>query len=154
MPAQPPAGLPVMLERDQDVEHIKILSVCYYVDAGLTALSACVPVFHLFIGAAMLSGGFGSASVPAHEREMMQLMGGLFVGIASLVILLGWLMAVLNFVVARKIVRRESRILCLVVAGINCLNMPLGTVLGVFTFIVLGRPQVVQSFEDNHAPGR
>lgn len=147
VPSQPPAGLPVNVVRDQDVEHIRMLSICYYINAGLTALFACVPIIHLFMGAAMLSGNFGGSSVPAHEREMMQVMGGMFVGISSVVILVGWLIAVLNFLVARKIVLRESRMFCLIVAGVNCLNMPLGTVLGVFTFIVLGRPQVIRSFE-------
>ncbi len=145
IPPQPPAGLSVVI--DQDAEQIKVLSICCYVNAGLTALFACFPIFHLFIGAGMLSGGFGSASVPAQDREILQLMGGVFVALASVVILLGWLLAVLNFLVARKIVRRQSRTLCLVVAGVNCVNIPLGTVLGVFTLIVLCRPQVAQSFE-------
>jgi len=149
LPPQPPAGLPIV-QRDQDVEQIRIISVCYYINAGLTALFACFPIFHLFMGAAMLSGGFGSASMPSHDREALQVMGGMFVGISSLVILGGWIIAVLNFVVARKIVRREARMLCLIVAGINCLNMPLGTALGVFTFIVLSRPQVIRSFEQDH----
>ena len=147
IPPQPPAGLPVNFVRDQDVEHIRMLSICYYINAGLTALFACFPIIHLVMGVAMLSGSFGGASVPAHEREMMQIMGGMFVGVSTAIILTGWLLAVLNFLVARKIVRRESRMFCLVVAGVNCLNVPLGTVLGVFTFVVLGRPQVVQSFE-------
>ena len=33
------------------------------------------------------------------------------------------------------------------VAGLNCLHMPLGTLLGVFTFIVLARPSVQALFE-------
>jgi len=74
-------------------------------------------------------------------------------GMSSLFILLGWLLAVMNFIVARKIVKRESRVFCLIVAGVNCMNMPLGTVLGVFTFILLSRPQVVQSFEQNRKLG-
>lgn len=147
LPPQPPAGLPAMVHQDQDVEHIKILSICYYVQAGLTALCACIPIVHLVMGAAMLSGNFGGSSVPTHEQEAMKMMGGMFVGFATLFILAGWTMAVMNFLVARRIVRRESRILCLVVAGINCLSMPLGTALGVFTFIVLGRRQVIASFD-------
>ena len=151
IPPQPPAGLPHRAVSNQDIEHIKILSICYYVTAGLTALMACLPIFHLFMGAAMASGAMGGAGVSSHEQEMMQIMGGLVIGMASLFILGGWVLAVLNFVVAKKMVRRESRVLCLITAGINCLNVPLGTALGVFTFIVLSRPQVVQSFEERAA---
>jgi hypothetical protein len=35
---------------------------------------------------------------------------------------------------------------CLVVAGIECIFMPFGTVLGVFTIIVLMRPSVRNLF--------
>jgi len=148
VPPQPPAGMPGPMQNNQDVEHIRILSICYYVMAGLTALLACFPIFHLFIGVMMLTGGFGSGGGSVHNKEEMQMIGGMFVGISSLIILTGWVLAAMNFLVARRIVKRESRILCLIVAGINCLNMPLGTALGVFTFIVLNRPQVLQSFED------
>ncbi|BDS05832.1 hypothetical protein NT6N_08720 [Oceaniferula spumae] len=149
LPPQPPAGLPQYVVSDQDTEHLRMLSIGHYILAGITALFACFPIIHLFMGAAMMTGGFGGSSVPAHEKQMMQMMGGIFVGIASLIILSGWALAVMNFVVARRIVRRESRTLCMVVSGINCLNMPLGTVLGVFTFVVLGRPQVAKSFDDH-----
>ncbi|MBK1853508.1 hypothetical protein JO972_00900 [Verrucomicrobiaceae bacterium 5K15] len=147
IPPQPPAGMPGQAPDAQDVEHIRILSICYYVMAGLTALLACVPIFHLLVGVMMLTGGFGSSTVSPQEKESMQMAGALFTGVATLIILSGWVIALLNFLVARRIVRRESRLLCLVVAGINCLNMPMGTVLGVFTFIVLNRPQVIQSFD-------
>ena len=40
----------------------------------------------------------------------------------------------------------------LVVAAINCLHMPLGTVLGVFTIIVLIRQSVVELYEYSPPP--
>jgi hypothetical protein len=40
-------------------------------------------------------------------------------------------------------------------AGIECVFMPFGTVLGVFTLVVLTRPSVKPLFEDQRtAPGR
>ena len=155
MPPQPPPGLPpyVQTMADQDAEHLKILSICYYVQAGLTALGACVPVIHLFMGVAMLTGSFASPGASSHDLEAMRMMGGFFVAIATLIILLGWAFAVCNFLVARRIVRRQSRVLCLVTAGINCLSIPLGTTLGVFTFVVMGRPSVAESFARNERQG-
>ena len=73
----------------------------------------------------------------------------LFLTIGSMVLIVVLFMAVLEFMVARRIVRRQSRVLCLVVAGLNCLSFPLGTTLGVFTFIVLSRPQVAESFDQD-----
>jgi len=35
----------------------------------------------------------------------------------------------------------------MIVAGLGCLAVPYGTLLGVFTFVVLGRPSVVRLFD-------
>ena len=43
---------------------------------------------------------------------------------------------------ARFLRGRRHRTFSLIVAGINCLGIPLGTILGVFTLIVLLRPSV------------
>ncbi|MBT8036191.1 MAG: hypothetical protein KJO21_01485 [Verrucomicrobiae bacterium] len=155
LPQQPPPGLPpyVPTLADQDADHLKTLSICYYVQAGLTALGASVPVIHLVMGVAMLTGSFTSPEVSPHDQEAMRMMGGFFVAIAMLVIILGWTLAVCNLLVARRIVRRKSRVLCLVTAGVNCLSIPLGTTLGVFTFIVLSRPSVAESFARNDVQG-
>ena len=154
MQSQPPAGLPQqgcgLYEQDQG--HLKVLSICYYVSAGLSVLLALFFCIYLVMGGVMMSGSLTPAGGSTHDQEAMQLMGGMFFGIGLVMVLFTLLMAVLEFIVARKIVRRQSRILCMVVAGINCLNMPLGTALGVFTFIVLCRPQVAASFDQESTP--
>ena len=48
---------------------------------------------------------------------------------------------------ARFLVQRRNHRFCLVLAGVTCLFMPLGTILGVFTLIVLMRDSVQQSFQ-------
>jgi hypothetical protein len=45
--------------------------------------------------------------------------------------------------------RRRDRRASLIVAGLNCLQIPFGTVLGVFTFIVLRRPAVKDLYRNN-----
>src|SRR5690349_16609808 len=42
--------------------------------------------------------------------------------------------------------RRKSRTFCMVVAALSCLEIPYGTLVGVFTFIILGRPSVIRLF--------
>ena len=36
----------------------------------------------------------------------------------------------------------------MVIAAINCLHIPIGTMLGIFTFIVLGRDSVRKLYDD------
>ena len=39
---------------NQDLEHLRLLSIFHYVVAGITAFFACFPVFHLVFGLVML----------------------------------------------------------------------------------------------------
>ena len=43
---------------------------------------------------------------------------------------------------------RKHRIFSIVVAYINCLYMPLGTILGVFTILVLARDTVREAYDE------
>eukprot|EP01031_Cornospumella_fuschlensis_P021810 gene21810-26738_t len=46
---------------------------------------------------------------------------------------------ILNLLSGRFLQTRKHRMFSMVTAGLNCLQMPLGTVLGVFTLVVLNR---------------
>ena len=64
-------------------------------------------------------------------------------------------MGILNFMCARRIGKCRSRTFCMVVAGVNCIQIPFGLALGICTFIVLGRQSVVELFaeaETGNAP--
>ncbi|MEM7697096.1 MAG: hypothetical protein AAF236_01680 [Verrucomicrobiota bacterium] len=55
-------------------------------------------------------------------------------------------LAIANFKAAGALADLRSKTLCFVVACVNCLNMPIGMVLGIFTIIVIMRPQVSDAF--------
>jgi hypothetical protein len=130
---------------DQDQQHLNILSIFHYVVGGITALFSCFPVFHLIMGISMLTGGFGP--MPADEEFPFRLFGLMFVLFPLLIIVAGWILA--GFIVAAGyfLSKYQRHTFCLVVAGVECIFMPFGTVLGVFTIIVLVRPTVKALFE-------
>jgi hypothetical protein len=47
--------------------------------------------------------------------------------------------------------RRRRYTFCLVIAGLLCLWMPFGTILGVFTLVTLTKPPVRAQFEGQRA---
>jgi len=55
--------------------------------------------------------------------------------------------AILNVISGIGLRARKGRTFSLVVAGINCLHLPLGTVLGVFAIIVLIRESVRELYD-------
>jgi hypothetical protein len=132
---------------NQDREHLKLLSIFHYVVAGMAGLFALFPIFHLIMGLVLIfaSDKFtGNGSPPPPE-----FIGWLFVIFALVFISLGWAMAILILTTGRFLARRKHYQFCLVMACIECLFMPFGTILGVFTILVLVRASVKQLFEAN-----
>jgi hypothetical protein len=130
---------------NQDLQHLKLLSIFYYVVGGMLALVACVPIIHFVIGVMMvaapntLSGGRGTPPPP--------FMGWFFVLFAGGFILLGWVWAACLMAAGWFLGRRKHYIYCLIMGCSACLFNPFGAVLGVFTIIVLIRPSVKRLFE-------
>ena len=75
--------------------------------------------------------------------------GWIFVIAGSAFVIAGWTLTVLLIVAGRFLKRHDHRVFCMVIAGASCLFMPVGTVLGVFTIIVLSRPTVRALFESS-----
>lgn len=132
----------------EDQEHLRLLSVFHYVVAGLSALFACFPIFHLIFGVVMIFGAGHGKNDPFPPA----LFGWLFVILAGTFMVFGWTLALCMLFAGRFLSQRRNRTFCLVVAGISCMFFPFGTVLGVFTLIVLMRPSVQDLFE-GRVPG-
>ena len=59
-------------------------------------------------------------------------------------------LAAVEFFTGYSLSMRKNYVFCFVIACLTCLKMPLGTILGVFTILVLNRPTVKEMF--NQAP--
>jgi hypothetical protein len=127
----------------QDEQHLNLLSVFHYVLAGLTALISCVFLLQVPIGIAMLAGAFHGNDGPP------RLFAWFFILFPSVFILGHWTLAALMIAAGRRLRRRASWTFCLVVAAMECLLIPFGTVLGVFTIVVLLRDPVRALFAAN-----
>ena len=131
----------------QDLEHIKLLAIFHYVVAGMTALFACIPLIHFFVGLALASGSF-----EANDPEA-QTIGVFLMAFAGLFILAGWTLAILIAYAGRSLHTHKRYTYCLVMAGVECIFIPFGTVLGVFTIIVLMRDSVKELFGGSNPTG-
>ena len=143
-----PVDLPAFRQSIVDEEHLKLLSLGYLISAGFSALFACFGLFYVLIGAVV---GFSFAHVSRSAAEANQappaFIGWIFAGIGMVFIAVSLTLAILKFCTASSLKRRTSRVLCMVVAGITCLEFPYGTALGVLTFMALGRESVVRLFQ-------
>jgi len=132
-----------------DEEHLKLLSMGYMVSSGVTAFFSFIGLVYVFIGI-MMTKAFPQAAANASEQPPA-FIGLVFACIGLAIFIFMIALAAAKFWVALCIKRRKSRIFSMIVAGISCLGIPYGTLLGVLTFIVLGRPSVVQLFSSRTA---
>lgn len=145
-----------------DVENLKVLTLCHFILGGVTALFSCVFILYIVIGLmlahnpnaftpAPTTSAPSSASVPA-ALGFPPTMGYLFAVIGTLAVLGGWTLGGLTAYAGRCMQARRRYLYILIIAGCNCaFMMPLGTVLGVFTFIVMARPTVRALFNTRAA---
>jgi len=127
---------------NDDQEHLKLLSIFHYVVGGVGALFSCFPIIHLIIGIAMLAGGLEGKGGQAPPR----IFAWLFILFPACFMLIGWTLSTCILLAGRKLQLRQSYQYCFVVACIECLFVPFGTVLGVFTILVLNRKSVKDLF--------
>ena len=59
---------------------------------------------------------------------------------------MGWAWAGLIMLAGRFLQKRKNRTYCLVVGAFACMFQPFGTILGVFTIVILLRPDVETLF--------
>jgi hypothetical protein len=130
-----------------DEEHLKLLSLGYVISGGVAVMFSLFGLLYVFIGIIV---GTAVAHAPAATGRPGEpppaFVGWLFAGIGVAFFLVAIAMAIARFWAALSIRRRKSRILCMVVAGLNCLEFPYGTLLGVLTFVVLARDSVARTF--------
>jgi hypothetical protein len=126
-----------------DSEHLNLLSIFHYVVAGVSALFACFPVIHLVLGLFMV---LAPEKMGSRNNAPPAFFGWFFIAFAAGFILAGWTFSVLVFFAGRFLARRKAYNFCFAMACVECLFMPFGTVLGVFTLLVLMRPSVKELF--------
>jgi hypothetical protein len=128
----------------RDEDHLKLLSIFYFISAGLSGFFALFPLVYAVMGVIFLS-------MPESFRQGAgnpppAVFGWVLFGFG-----IGFTLLLLAFAVAKLLAgfairKRRHRLFVLIVAGFSCLSIPYGTLLGVFTFIVLGRPSVSALF--------
>lgn len=148
---QPSYGAPpAPLNTNKDMEHLKMLAIGHYVLGGLTGLFGLFPLIYVLIGAVFIAapprGRPGDPPPP-------EALGWIFVVIGVVASLVIWAFAFGTIYAGRQLTKLQKYTFCLIMAGFNCMMfMPIGTVLGVFTLIVLLRDSVKQLFK-GESPG-
>ena len=128
---------------NEDIKHLDLLSMFHYIVGGITALFSCIPIIHVIIGLTMVTGKFFNES---NNPEPPLFIGWFFVILGAVLIVLGLSIAICMIIAGGKLKKRKNRVFCMVVAGIECMVIPFGTALGVFTLITLNKESIQEIF--------
>lgn|SRR5262245_18500547 len=129
---------------NDDVHHLRLLTIGHYIGAAITALFACFPLIHVLIGLIFL---LKMPPQQGGEPFPVQAFGLVFALIGGLAVLCGWALAACLFAAGRSLAARKRYLFCIVVAALSCAFFPFGTVLGIFSILVLSRPTVKSMFQ-------
>lgn len=135
---------------DRDQEHLRLLKLCYYILAGMTAVYSFFSIIFLAFGGVILS------SIVPKEQAGSQMdphaLGLLLLGIAIVAVAAGFGSAIAAFLTAHNLRDHRRRTFCIVIAACTCIYIPWGTIIGICTIMVLNRPAVRISFDQTRPP--
>jgi hypothetical protein len=127
---------------DNDAQHLRLLSIFHFVVGGLAGLFCCFPLIYVGLGIGMVTGALDQAG----KEPPPPFLGWFFIAMGALIIVAGWTFALCVILAGHWLAHRKHYWYCFVMACIECIFSPVGTVLGVFTIIVLLRPAVKAMF--------
>jgi len=136
----------------QDAEHVRLLAIFHYIVAGLAALFSLLPLLYTTIGAVFIFAARHGTPKPGEELPP-EFLGWIFLVVGLLLFLLGIAIAICILIAGRCLSRCKHYTFALVMACIECLFVPFGTILGVFTIIALSRESVKTLFSTTQPPG-
>jgi hypothetical protein len=130
---------------NRDEEHLQLLSIFHYVVAGLAALFSFFPLLYTIIGTIFI---FAARHGTAKSGEDLppEFLGWIFAVIGSGLFLFGLAIAICILIAGRSLALRKHYSFAMVMACIECIFIPFGTILGVFTIVVLSRESVRELF--------
>lgn len=128
---------------------LRLLSIGYYVQAGIAAFYSILILGYAGFFTVML-GNIANSQSEAGQNIPLLLS---FISIVMLIVLLlASLYAVALFLAGLWLRRFRNMLFIQVIAALTCLAIPYGTLLGIFTFVVLQRPSAKRFFSNPPLP--
>jgi hypothetical protein len=136
---------------NRDEEHLQLLAIFHYVVAGLAALFSFLPLLYTTVGAIFIFAARHGTAKPGEDLPP-EFLGWIFAVLGALLFLIGIAMAICILIAGRSLALRKRYSFAFVMACIECLFIPFGTILGVFTIVVLSRESVRGLFSTTATP--
>lgn len=134
---------------DKDSNNLSLLSVFHYVLGIVGLFFSFFPLIHVFIGWMILHAPekmAGKTNTPPPA-----VIGWILLIAGVILIIVGLSLSICMLLSGRYLSRCKNYRFSFVVACIECLCVPVGTILGIFTIIVLQRDSVKELYKSSRA---
>ena len=126
-------------------QYLQYLAIGHYVMAVLAFLFGSIPLLHIVFGIAVAVEGVGTGS--GQSLPIAGLTFGLVLIFFGLVFVLSaWAYGIFMIKAAKALKEHRNHLLCMVMAAVSCIFAPVGTVLGIFTLLLLLDGEVKAAF--------
>jgi hypothetical protein len=139
-------------QHTEDADHIKLLSIFHFVVAGLALVGICFLLVHYLVMNTVFSNPAlwkSSKNMTPPPKEFFAIFIWLYFFLGAMLVTA----AILNVLSGIFLLQRKHRVFSLVVGGLNCLHIPFGTILGIFTIMVLSRSSVREAYAPDNCGG-
>jgi len=148
------------MNTDKDTQLVRLLSIFHYLVAGLSGLFACTPMPYflggLFAFALVVINIWNGLGIFPILQELYPLpqvdaLAGIisslaFVVPSGIMMLIGWTFSICIALAGYNLALKKNYKFCLVMAGVECIFIPFGTLLGILTIIALTQKTVKAMF--------
>ena len=134
-------------EERTNAEHMNLLSIFYFAFGGLSLLGAFILLIYMVVFGAIFSNKTIQESINQQpEGEVVNYVFGIVSVVFLVIFILVLAVGILQIIAGFRLRQKRNRNFIIVVAVLALLSFPLGTILGIFTIIVLSRPAVIEMF--------
>ena len=131
---------------EKDIEQLNLLRIFHYIVGGLGCFFSCMPLLHVGVGIFLLVSpeSFGDQNNPNHIQDLFSYF---FICMGLIFFLLGQALSICIIYSGKCLKNRKKYMFSFIIACVSCMFVPFGTILGVFTIIVLSRDSVKKLYE-------
>lgn len=128
-------------------QYLDLLSIFHYIVGGAAALFGLFPFIHLIMGVGMMVASVPNGFSGSGMESLFGIGMGCFVFFMALTLIACiWGYAAAMFAAGRYLKEERKHLFCMATAGVSCMFVPFGTVLGIFTLILLLKDDVKEAF--------
>lgn len=132
-------------------QNLELITIFHYVVSAVIFLKGMTAFMFMGIGAIAMVTVMQQEGPDPPAAAAMGLIGIIFFVIPIFFSAVTATIGTAVLIAGRRIAKRTHLTYCQIIAGLECLCFPYGTVLGVFTLIALTRDDIKTQFQDNSA---